>query len=114
MAAILTAAGAGASGQQAAGIVQQYQIAATSSAVDTSTGVTPRDSGTIVIQTSPGKTPEKQTQGYVQRRSQIVADGTAGAVGNALTSTYSVGGGIPQAPAGSLQSDGLSQNQSHE
>ena len=114
MPAILTAAGAGVAGQQTAGIVQQYQKAGTASAVDTSTGITPRDSGNIVIQTSPGKAPGKQTDGTVQRRSQIVADGTKGAVGNALTSTYAVGGGIPTKPAGSSASDGLSQAPQHE
>ena len=55
MAAVLEPNGAAASGQQPAGIIQQYQLAATNSNVDTSTGVTPYDSGTI-LGTLPGGT----------------------------------------------------------
>jgi hypothetical protein len=108
MAATLNANGAAASGQQPAGIVQQYQIAATNSNVDTSTGVTPYDSGTILGTVPPGKAGLKLVSGVVQRAAQIVADGTAGAVGNTLTPTFNANNNPPTPPTGTLPSDGLS------
>lgn len=113
MAAILEPAGSGVAGVQQKGITQQYQLAATHSNVDTSTGITPRDSGNIVINTRPGQAPEKQTSGVVQRSSQILTDGTKGATGNALTCVSGVGL-IPTPPAGSHAVDGLSQAPQHE
>ena len=116
MAAILTAAGAGANGQQPAGVVAQYQLDGINGTIEhpVGTGVSPYDSGTILSQNRPGQVGEKLVDGTVQRRSQIVADSTPGAVGNALVSTYAVGGGIPTKPAGSSAADGLSQAPQHE
>jgi hypothetical protein len=122
MAASLQPNGAAVSGQQPVGIVQQYQLAATNSNVDTSTGITPYDSGTILGTVPPGKAGIKLVSGVVQRAAQIVADGTAGAVGNALVSTYNQVGsgaaagfdGIPTPPTGSTAADGLSQAPEHE
>ena len=114
MAAVLEANGAAASGQQPAGIVQQYQKAATASNVDTSTGITPYDSGTILGTVPPGKAGLKLVNGTVQRAAQIVADATAGVVGNALVSTYSTLHTDPVPPAGSHASDGLSLSPEHE
>lgn len=120
MAAVLEPAGSGVAGVQPKGITQQYQLSATHSNTDTSTAITPRDSGSIVINTKSGVAPEKQTNGTIQRSSQIKCDATAGVVGNALVSTYSVvtagvvGSGVPTPPAGSHAADGLSQAPQHE
>jgi hypothetical protein len=122
MAASLQPNGAAVSGQQPQGIVQQYQLAATASNVDTSTGITPYDSGTILGTIPPGKAGIKLVSGVVQRAAQIVADSTAGAVGNALVSIYNTVGsgaaagfdGLPTQPTGSAVADGLSQNQNTE
>jgi hypothetical protein len=111
--AILEPAGAAVAGQQTKGITQQYQKAATASAVDTSTGITPYDSGTILGNIPPGKSGEKLVNGTVQRSSQIVADSTSGAVGNALVCVSGVGV-VPTPPTGSSQSDGLSQYAARE
>jgi hypothetical protein len=112
--ATLEPAGSGVAGVQPKGITQQYQLAATSANLNTSTGITPRDSGNIVINTNPGKPPQKQTNGTVQRSSQLKVDGTAGHVGNALVSTAGVGVAIPTPPVGSRAEDGLSQAPQHE
>jgi len=108
MAAVLEPNGAAASGQQPRGIVQQYQLAATASNVDTSTGITPLDTGTILGTVPPGKPGLKLVSGVVQRAAQIVADGTPGAVGNALTPTFNANNNPPTPPTGTLPSDGLS------
>ena len=118
MAAILEPNGAGASGQQPAGIVAQYQ----SDAIGGTTGVKPYDSGTILGTVPPGKAGLKLVNGTVQRAAQIVADSTAGVVGNALVPTYNEVGsgaaagfdGVPVPPAGSTASDGLSLAPQHE
>lgn len=114
MAAVLEPNGAAVSGQQPAGIVQQYQLAATASNVDTSTGITPYDSGTILGTVPPGKAGLKLVSGVVQRAAQIVADSTAGVVGNALVSTYSTLHTDPVPPTGSQPADGLSLAPNHE
>lgn len=113
MAATLVAAGSTAAGVQPAGITQQYQKSGTASAVITSTAITGRDSGNILGTVPPGKPGLKQTDGTIQRSARIKADGTAGAVGNALVCT-SGKGLIPTPPTGSLASDGLSQAPQHE
>ena len=99
--------GAGVAGQQPAGIVQQYQLAGTHSAVDTSTGITPYDSGNILGTVPPGKTGIKLVSGVVQRAAQLVCDATAGKVGNALV-VSSGQGVLPTEPAGTHAADGLS------
>ena len=122
MAAVLQPNGAAVAGQQPAGIVQQYQLAATNSNVDTSTGITPYDSGTILGTVPPGRAGIKLVDGTVQRAAQIVADSTSGVVGNALVSTYNQVGsgaaaghdGVPTKPAGSSAADGLSLDENHE
>lgn len=113
MAASLNAVGAGASGQQVQGIVQQYQKSATNSAVDTSTDITPYDSGSIIGHVQPGGSGEKLVSGVIQRAAQIVADATAGQTGNALVCTSGVGV-VPTPPTGSTAADGLSQAPQHE
>lgn len=109
MAAVLSAAGAGASGQQVKGITAQYQAdgtAGTAEAADLSTGIHPYDSGTIVVQTKPGQTAEKLVSGVVQRSSTLQSDGTV-AGGNAMLSTTGTGL-TPTLPSGQAQADGLS------
>lgn len=113
MAATLNANGAAVSGQQPAGIVQQYQKSATAANTSTSTAITPRDTGTILGTVPPGKAGLKLVNGTIQRAAQIVADATPGVVGNALVATSGVGL-IPTPPAGSHASDGLSLSQEHE
>ena len=108
MAAILKPAGDQTAGVQPKGITQQYQLAATASCVDTSTGITPYDSGTILGTVPPGKAGIKLVSGVIQRSSQLLCDSTAGVTGNALTSVAGVGL-IPTPPAGSRAADGLSQ-----
>ena len=100
--------GAGVAGQQPAGIVQQYQLAGTHSAVDTSTGITPYDSGNILGTVPPGKTGIKLVSGVVQRAAQLVCDATAGNCGNALLAVSGTGL-VPTPPTGSQPADGLSQ-----
>ena len=109
MAAVLSAAGAGASGQQTAGVVAQYQAdgtAGTAEAANLSTGVHPYDSGTIVVQTKPGQAAEKLVSGVVQRASQLVTDGTVPG-GDHLNATSGTGV-VPTLPSGCNQADGLS------
>lgn len=113
--AVLQAAGANAPGQQPEGITAQYQsdgISGTKETPNTS-GVHPYDSGSIVINTKPGKPPEKLVAGIVQRSSQLVCTQVPGSTGNALTPTYGVGV-VPTVPAGSNVVDGLSQAPNHE
>ena len=105
--AILKPAGDTTAGVQVKGITQQYQLAATHSAVDTSTAITPYDSGNILGTVPPGKTGIKLVSGVVQRAAQLVCDATAGKVGNALV-VSSGQGVLPTEPAGTHASDGLS------
>lgn len=111
--AILKPAGDATAGVQPVGIVQQYQLAATNSNVDTSTGITPYDSGTILGHVQPGGSGEKLVSGVVQRGSVLLVDGTAGNVGNALVPVSGTGV-LPTPPAGSAAADGLSQAPQHE
>lgn len=121
--ATLNANGAAVSGQQPAGVVAQYQRDGTNGTAELSntsinpgggpSGVTPYDSGTILGTVPPGKPGLKLVDGTIQRASQIVADGTAGVTGNALTSTAGVGV-TPTKPVGQGQSEGLSLSASHE
>lgn len=114
--AILKPAGDATAGVQPVGIVQQYQLAATNSNVDTSTGITPYDSGTILGTVPPGKAGLKLVSGVVQRASVLLSDGTAGNVGNTLVPSYdsTAGHGDPTPPTGSQPADGLSQAPNHE
>lgn len=114
MSAVLEPVGSGVAGVQPQGIVQQYQLAATHSNVDTSTAITPYDSGTILGHVQPGGSGEKLVSGVIQRATQIKADATAGNVGNALVSTYSTANVDPVPPTGSHAADGLSQAPQHE
>ena len=111
--AILKPAGDTTAGVQVKGITQQYQLAATHSAVDTSTAITPYDSGTILGHQNPGQTAEKLVSGVVQRASTLLCDGTAGNLGNALV-CVSGQGVVPTPPTGSHAVDGLSQAPQHE
>ena|SRR5208282_846650 len=111
--AILKPAGDTTAGVQVKGITQQYQLSGTHSAVDTSTAITPYDSGNIVINTKPGQAPEKLVSGIVQRASTLLCDGTAGNCGNALLAVSGIGL-VPTPPAGSHAVDGLSQAPQHE
>lgn len=113
MAAELEEAGAGNPGQQPQGIVKQYQLSATASTTAELETIHPYDSGTILGTVPPGKPGLKLVDGTVQRAAQIIADGTAGAVGNALVSTYAPNVD-PVPPAGSQPSDGVSQAPNHE
>ncbi len=113
MAAELEEVGAGNSGQQVQGVVKQYQKSGTASAAATLETITPYDSGTILGHVPPGGTGEKLVSGVVQRAAQIIADGTAGATGNALVPVSGVGV-VPAPPAGSTAADGLSQAPQHE
>ena len=100
--------GAGVAGQQPAGIVQQYQLAGTHSAVDTSTAITPYDSGNILGTVPPGKAGLKLISGVIQRASCLLSDSTAGNCGNALLAVSGTGL-VPTPPTGSQPADGLSQ-----
>jgi hypothetical protein len=115
--AVLKPAGDQTAGVQPKGITQQYQLAATNSNVDTSTGITPYDSGTILGTVPPGKAGLKLVDGTVQRASQLLSDSTSGNVGNTLVPVYNLAGsgaaagqdGVPTPPTGSTPADGLSQ-----
>ena len=104
-------------GVQTVGIVQQYQLAGTASAVTTSTGITPYDSGNILGTVPPGKAGLKLVDGTQQCRSVMLADSTSGKVGNALVSVFNLVGsgaaagqdGVPTPATGSQPADGLSQ-----
>ena len=106
--AVLEPAGSGVAGTQTQGVTKQYQLSGTQSSAATLETITPYDSGTILGHVQPGGSGEKLVTGVVQRSTQIKADGTAGVTGNALKVTSGVGV-LPTLPAGSLQSDGLSQ-----
>ena len=106
--AILKPAGDTTAGVQVKGITQQYQLAGTHSAVDTSTAITPYDSGNILGTVPPGKTGIKLVSGVVQRAAQLVCDATAGNCGNALLAVSGTGL-VPTPPTGSQPADGLSQ-----
>ena len=108
MSAVLEPAGSGLASMTPKGITQQYQLAATHSNLDTSTGITPYDSGNILGHTNPGQVGEKLVSGVVQRSSQLQVDSTSGVTGNALTCVSGVGV-VPTPPAGSHAIDGLSQ-----
>lgn len=111
--AVLEPAGSGVAGVQPKGIVQQYQLSATSSNTSTSTAIHGRDTGTILGTVPPGKPGLKLVDGTIQRSTQLKCDATPGKVGNALVAT-SGKGLIPTPPTGSLASDGLSQAPQHE
>lgn len=113
MAAILEPAGSGVAGTQTQGVTKQYQASGTDSSASTLETITPYDSGTILGNVPPGGTGEKLVSGVVQRASQLLVDGTAGTVGNALVAT-SGAGLIPTPPSGSTAADGLSQAPQHE
>jgi hypothetical protein len=113
MAAVLEPAGSGVAGVQPKGITQQYELSATHSNVNTSTAITPYDSGTILGTVPPGKAGIKLVSGVIQRSTQIKADGTAGVIGNTLTCTSGIGL-VPTPPVGSTAADGLSQAPEHE
>jgi hypothetical protein len=108
MAAVLEPAGSGVAGVQPKGITQQYQLAATNSNLNTSTGIHPYDSGTILGTVPPGKTGLKLVSGVVQRSNQLLCDATPGVVGNALVGIAGTGRAVPTPAAGTLKSDGLS------
>lgn len=115
MAAELEEVGAGNAGQQVQGVVAQYQSDAISGTAELGTGnggpsgVMPYDSGSILGTVPPGKPGLKLVDGTIQRASQLIADSTAGVVGNALVSTYSTLNTDPVPPTGSQPADGLSQ-----
>jgi hypothetical protein len=108
MAVVIQPAGSGVAGAQPKGITQQYQKAATASNVDTSTGITPMDTGNILGTVPPGKPGIKLVSGVVQRSNQILCDATPGKVGNAITQIAGVGVAVPVDAAGTHASDGLS------
>ncbi len=114
MAAILKPAGDLTAGVQVRGAVKQYLLSGTGNATSALETITPYDSGTILGTVPPGKAGLKLVSGVVQRAAEILADGTAGAVGNALVSTYSTLNTDPVPPAGSQPADGLSQAPNHE
>lgn len=113
MAAVLEPAGSGVAGTQTQGVVKQYQLSGTGSSASTLETITPYDSGTILGHVQPGGSGEKLVSGVVQRASQILADSTAGVVGNALVTDNGVGL-VPTPPTGSTAADGLSQAPQHE
>ena len=106
--AILKPAGDTTAGVQVKGITQQYQLAATHSAVDTSTAIAPYDSGNILGTVPPGKAGLKLISGVIQRASCLLSDSTAGNCGNALLAVSGTGL-VPTPPTGSQPADGLSQ-----
>jgi len=108
MAVVIEPAGSGVAGAQPKGITQQYQLSATVACKDTSTDITPYDSGNILGTVPPGKAGIKLVSGVVQRSNQILCDATAGKVGNAITQIAGVGVAVPVDAAGTHQSDGLS------
>src|SRR5271166_4002222 len=110
----LEPAGSGVAGVQPKGITQQDQLAATNANLDTSTAITPYDSGTILGTVPPGKAGLKLVSGVVQRASQLLCDSTAGVVGNSLVPTFSSLHTDPTPPTGSQPADGLSQAPNHE
>lgn len=114
MSAILKPAGDLTAGVQVKGAVKQYQYEGLNDASANLETITPYDSGTILGTVPPGKPGLKLVSGVVQRAAVVLADGTSGAVGNALVSDYSTLNTDPVAPAGSTAADGLSQASQHE
>ena len=93
------------------GITQQYQLAGTQSTVDTSTGITPYDSGSILGTVPPGKPGLKLVSGVIQRAHFILGMGPQEnfvpcSQTNIVAS--SAGNLNQQPPAGSQPGDGLS------
>lgn len=113
MAAVLEPAGSGVAGTQTKGVTKQYQLSGTGSSASTLETITPYDSGTILGHVQPGGSGEKLVSGVVQRSTELLADATAGAVGNALVATSGVGL-VPTPPVGSTAADGLSLAPQHE
>ncbi len=122
MAAVLEASGVAGtledspvSGLQVQGQYRNYQVSAKDSTLEAADldPITPYDSGTILGTVPPGKSGLKLVSGVQQRASQLLADGTAGVVGNALTAISGVGL-VPTPPTGSTAADGLSQAPQHE
>jgi hypothetical protein len=114
MAAVLEPAGSGVAGTQTQGVTKQYQASGTGSSASTLETITPYDSGTILGTVPPGKAGLKLVDGTVQRASQLLADSTPGAVGNALVPTFSTLNTDPTPPSGSQPADGLSQAPNRE
>jgi hypothetical protein len=106
--ATLEPAGSGVAGVQPKGITQQYQKSAVVANKNTSTDITPYDSGTILGTVPPGKPGIKLVSGVVQRSNQLKCDATPGVVGNALVGIAGVGRAIPTSAAGTTKADGLS------
>lgn len=108
MPAVLSAAGAGASGQQVKGVTAQYQLSGTDGTAENvpGTGVNPYDSGTILGQIPPGGVGFKLVSGVIQRSNTLQSDGTV-AGGNCQNPTSGVGL-TPTIPTGQTQADGLS------
>ena len=122
MSAILKPAGDLTAGVQVVGAVKQYEADAINDATSGLETITPGDgssngaNGANIIGTvPPGKAGLRQVSTVIQRRSVILADGSAGATGNALVPVAtSVDPFIPTAPAGSQPADGLSQAPNRE
>jgi hypothetical protein len=121
--AILKPAGDLTAGVQVKGAVKQYQYDGVNDATAALETITPGDGSstgaagaTIIGTVPPGKAGIRQVSTVVQRASVLLADSTAGNVGNALVSDYSVvaGHGDPTPPTGSTAADGLSQAPEHE
>jgi hypothetical protein len=81
----LEPAGSGVSGTQVKGITQQYQLAGTNANLDTSTAITPYDSGNILGHQNPGKTAEKLVSGVIQRSTSLLCNNSP--LGNTLPSS---------------------------
>ncbi len=123
MAAVLEASGVAGSledspvaGLQVQGQYRNYAVSAQDSTLEAADlePITPYDSGTILGHVQPGGSGEKLVSGVQQRASQLLADSTAGVVGNALVSDYSTANTDPVPPTGSAAADGLSQAPQHE
>ncbi len=114
--ATLEPAGSGVAGTTTRGVVKQKQLSGTGSSASTLETITPYDSGTILGTVPPGKAGLKLVSGVVQRAADLLVDGTAGNVGNALVASYdsTAGHGDPTPPTGSDPADGLSQAPNHE
>lgn len=102
-------------GLQVQGQYRQYQVSAQDSTLEAADlePITPYDSGNILGHVQPGGSGEKLVSGVVQRASQLLSDGTAGNVGNALVAS-SGENVVPTPPVGSTAADGLSQAPQHE
>lgn len=114
MSAILEPAGAASvptAGVQIKGVTKQYQASGTGNAASTLETITPYDSGTILGHVQPGGAGAKLVNGTVQRASQLLC--STDPSGNFLAPVSGVGV-VPAAPAGSTQTDGLSQYSARE